>query len=1103
MKSFIPFGEKFPQLLKEWDYTKNHGLDPSKFSSGSQQTVWWKCSNPNHPSWPAIIGNRARLKKARGCPYCSGLKVILEESIAVKFHELMKEWHPTKNSKHNPYEVHPFGLKPIWWKCHTCGYEWVTPVRNRTKTNSPCPECKKIEDRKKSLKVIRPDVAEEWDYEKNAPILPEDVPVYSNEKVWWICKICFNNWPAEIKNRTIESVNSGCPICSRDEGVLKAKINLSKKDDDDDDDDYNYEIEDKLSLQEQRIQDIFRNHLKMEPWDRTIEELLTPRIYDKIDYEPYYQRKYVWDNIKATYLIESILIGTEIPPLIIFDFKGKYEIIDGRQRFETIKRFYHREFSLNGKGLYILKFLEKIDYKELDDKLKKHFYSTSIRIIKFSLVNESSIDEEIIDLLKKEIFRRYNSGITPLRRAEIEKAIYIHDDPTNYFKNHLKTNTSLYKFLASLFLAESDQTKLDSDLTLQKLLQKIRFLLIASEMPISTTRNTQTFEEFYNRYSEKIKHTNSLYKDFLNRIKVLKQIREGLVNKKVKTNRYINEVIFWGVSILNKESINLKKCSEENFINELSIFFTSNDNYYVDDASQFLYKNFLARYDKYAVFLESYFNKDYSLYLTNSKKFRKQIREMRQEIEEKQIKSIDDIRIEKTQPISKSVDALTKMLLRQEFLVRPSYQRSEVINKQKSSAIIESILLGIPLPPLFIYERDDGILEVVDGQQRLLSILGFIGTEFLDERGDKIKSDKHQYSLTKLKILEELNNKKYEELSEHYRDRILDYTLSLIVIKHLHNPNFDPVDLFVRLNNRPYPIKENTFEMWNSYVDKEIIEIIKSINNKYSNWFYLITPKNNKRMKNEELMTVLSYLEYRYIDHNANINEVYPFVDIFFRQSGIYIRVKQKNEVTKYLDKGTLDLEEKKKILKSLKLLESFLRKVKAILVNKDLNENEETNYLDKELTLLFNTDDKLYYKRRYHDFYALWYSSHFANIELINSQRKQIRKDLDALFITMKTQRKMEQGVKAIFDFNEEIISIRKKYSAQRRLITLSRKEKEIMLKEQNNICPLCKHSLFISDDLEVDHINPIAVKGKDSRENLQLTHKICNRKKGAKLIN
>jgi uncharacterized protein with ParB-like and HNH nuclease domain len=58
-----------------------------------------------------------------------------------------------------------------------------------------------------------------------------------------------------------------------------------------------------------------------------------------IDFTPYYQRNYVWDDIKATFFIESILLGVEIPPLILFapfNDKKRLEMVDGRQRFETL-----------------------------------------------------------------------------------------------------------------------------------------------------------------------------------------------------------------------------------------------------------------------------------------------------------------------------------------------------------------------------------------------------------------------------------------------------------------------------------------------------------------------------------------------------------------------------------------------------------------------------------------------------------------------------------------------------------------------------------------------------------------------------------------------
>jgi hypothetical protein len=61
----------------------------------------------------------------------------------------------------------------------------------------------------KSLKVLRPDLASEWDYEKNK-IIPEDVSLGSNKKVWWKCKYG-HSWNEAISNRCR---GRGCPYCS-------------------------------------------------------------------------------------------------------------------------------------------------------------------------------------------------------------------------------------------------------------------------------------------------------------------------------------------------------------------------------------------------------------------------------------------------------------------------------------------------------------------------------------------------------------------------------------------------------------------------------------------------------------------------------------------------------------------------------------------------------------------------------------------------------------------------------------------------------------------------------------------------------------------------
>ena len=182
-----------------------------------------------------------------------------------------------------------------------------------------------------------------------------------------------------------------------------------------------------IFLKEDQFKDVFDSHIKIETYSRSIDSLLLGvRTKNKINYKPYYQRNYVWDAAKATYFIESILLGTEIPPLIFFDEVKNIEVIDGRQRFETLKRFIEGKFSLSKNGLTTLIDLAKKDIEALRKDypaIYDGFITAKVRIIGFKLVNNPPSDPILIDKIKKEIFGRYNSGITPLKRAEIDNAV--------------------------------------------------------------------------------------------------------------------------------------------------------------------------------------------------------------------------------------------------------------------------------------------------------------------------------------------------------------------------------------------------------------------------------------------------------------------------------------------------------------------------------------------------------------------------------------------------------------------------------------------------------------------------------------------------------
>ena len=79
------------------------------------------------------------------------------------------------------------------------------------------------------------------------------------------------------------------------------------------------------------IREIFENKIKIEPKVISIESLFNnPERVEKTDYKPFYQRNYVWDDEKASYFIESILLGTEIPPLIYFRNTSRTKIYNSK-----------------------------------------------------------------------------------------------------------------------------------------------------------------------------------------------------------------------------------------------------------------------------------------------------------------------------------------------------------------------------------------------------------------------------------------------------------------------------------------------------------------------------------------------------------------------------------------------------------------------------------------------------------------------------------------------------------------------------------------------------------------------------------------------------
>lgn len=140
-----------------------------------------------------------------------------ERSLARCCPDLVDEWYWEKNGILTPENVSAYGNTRVWWKCKK-GHEWESVLANRSRLGRGCPVCagKKVLSGENDLLTLYPDLAVEWNYEKNGELRPENVRPGTHQKAWWICKECKNVWEAEIKSRVS---GRGCPSCARKKKV--------------------------------------------------------------------------------------------------------------------------------------------------------------------------------------------------------------------------------------------------------------------------------------------------------------------------------------------------------------------------------------------------------------------------------------------------------------------------------------------------------------------------------------------------------------------------------------------------------------------------------------------------------------------------------------------------------------------------------------------------------------------------------------------------------------------------------------------------------------------------------------------------------------------
>jgi uncharacterized protein with ParB-like and HNH nuclease domain len=198
-----------------------------------------------------------------------------------------------------------------------------------------------------------------------------------------------------------------------------------------------------------------------------------------------------------------------------------------------------------------------------------------------------------------------------------------------------------------------------------------------------------------------------------------------------------------------------------------------------------------------------------------------------------------------------------------EKFVIPSYQREEDIwSDDKKSLFIESILLGLPIPYIFLYEDENGDLEIVDGVQRLSTLYSFV---------------QGNLRLKKMEKLTDLQGFYFYDLTDTSQKRFKNTTLRAVKLdaRGVSSEEFRRNIIFARINDGGEKLNDAEFRR-GSFPGK-FTDFVDELCENAS--FVALTPyKDNKRKPRFEL--VLRFLAY--IDHYEDVkHDVAKYLDKF------------------------------------------------------------------------------------------------------------------------------------------------------------------------------------------------------------------------------
>lgn len=392
--------------------------------------------------------------------------------------------------------------------------------------------------------------------------------------------------------------------------------------------------------------------------------------------------------------------------------------------------------------------------------------------------------------------------------------------------------------------------------------------------------------------------------------------------------------------------------------------------------------------------------------------------------------------------------------------LRPTYQRKFVMDLKMSSRLIESILMDVPIPVVYLAEEKDGTYSVIDGQQRLTSFISFVNGKLPDGK---------EFVLQGLKVLSELNKKKYSDLDKILQTKVKTTTLHTIIIKRESQEDIK-FEIFERLNTGSIRLNED--EIRNTVYRGNYINLLAELE---ENELF------HKVIQNERAKKRMSYrgmiLRFFAIAEKTHLNYK-PSIKQFCNKELRDYRNMSKEKQHEYREKFKKCLD----LVYSVFGTKAFRRFTPGTSENPAGKWNTTTINMalfDIQMCAFVNYDKNQIIPKS------------DAIREALLHLMAHDDKFIETIEISTSDRIQLQTRFKIWLDRLEEIVGNPKQ---ETRIFPYSIKK---TLFYENPTCRICGQQILEIDDAETDHILPFSEGGKTTIDNAQITHRYCNRQK------